>query len=273
MTGRSIGLIGFGAIGQEVAAKLMAQPTDPITIAVLTRGAKPLPVGLTGVGKLVDMIALKPDLVVEVAGHAAVDEHVVPVLSAGIPVVLASVGALADAALQARVAQAAQRGHSHVLLPSGAIGGLDYVRLAAQSRNITVRYCSRKPVSAWHNELLVRGLTPDALTGEVELFRGSAREAALAFPQNLNVAMTLAMTSAGIDAMQVRVVADPRASGNTHEIDIHSPVGRARFVFENNPSRTNPKTSALTALSIVQAVNDHLRQLCPPASGSIFRSA
>jgi aspartate dehydrogenase len=89
------------------------------------------------------------------------------------------------------------------------------------------------------------------------LFEGSARDAARSFPQNLNVAMTLALAGAGMDATKVRVLADPRARGNTHEIDIESEAGRARFVFENTPSALNPKTSALTALSIVHAVRDY----------------
>ncbi|MCG3224023.1 MAG: DUF108 domain-containing protein, partial [Candidatus Heimdallarchaeota archaeon] len=39
---------------------------------------------------------------------------------------------------------------------------------------------------------------------------------------------------------------------NTHEIEIHSEVGLYKFSFQNNPSPTNPKTSWLAALSILE---------------------
>jgi aspartate dehydrogenase len=97
------------------------------------------------------------------------------------------------------------------------------------------------------------------------LFEGGAREAALSFPQNLNVAMTLALAGPGVDGIVVRVVADSNAKGNTHEIDIESSAGRARLVFENSPSAANPKTSALTALSIVQVVRERLERGHPSA--------
>jgi aspartate dehydrogenase len=252
-----IGLIGLGAVGREVTARLRAEGS-PIEVIGLVRRA----IADANVDRLVkrtaDLIAARPDLVVEAAGHGAVAEHVVPILEAGIPVVLASVGALADDRLRHRVMKAAQIGRTNLTFPGGAVGALDYIRAVSQVPNLRIRYCSRKPIAAWEQELVARGLAPDALNGEVTLFEGTAREAALAFPQNLNVAMSLALAGPGIEGVEVRVVADPRATGNTHEIEIESAAGRAALIFNNTPSARNPKTSALTALSIVCAVREHL---------------
>ena len=204
------------------------------------------------------LLAAQPAVVVEAAGHAAVAEFVPAVLEAGVPVVLASIGALAEESLHTRLVAAARKGGTRLLLPSGAIGGIDYLEAARRAGSLRVCYRSRKPPAAWSKELAERGIRLDGLNSELMLFKGSAREAALLFPKNLNVAVTLALAGVGIDATEVEVVADPRVDANTHEIEIESNAGRSRMVFENTPSAINPKTSALAALSIVRMVEADL---------------
>jgi aspartate dehydrogenase len=253
-----VGLVGFGTIGKDVAARLLSVSSTAPSVTVLTRKPIAATAGICWVGTVSDLILQKPDIVVEAAGHAAVRDCVPPLLEVGIPVVLTSVGALADDTLEARVRDAEKRGRSTLILPGGAIGGTDYIRSVAQLPDVSARYCSRKPVAAWRQEIVALGLDPDAANSEIVLFEGSAREAALLFPQNLNVALTIALALGGMDALTVRVVADPRAQRNSHEIRIESAAGRASFIFENTPSPTNPKTSAVTALSIVQTVKERL---------------
>jgi aspartate dehydrogenase len=258
-----IGLVGFGAIGKDVAARLLTVSSTPPSLTVLTRKPIPATAGIGWVGNVSDLILQRPDIVIEAAGHAAVLDCVPPLLEEGISVVLTSVGALADGTLEARVRDAEKRGRSSLILPGGAIGGTDYLRSVAQLPNVYARYCSRKPIAAWRQEIVALGLDPDAANSEIVLFEGSAREAALMFPQNLNVALTIALALGGMDALKVRVVADPGARRNSHEIGIESAAGRASFIFENTPSPANPKTSAVTALSIVQAVKERLDAIRP----------
>lgn len=255
-----IGLIGVGAIGHEVSQIFRAENV-PVEIVALTRGMTTDANVGQWVHRTVDLIATRPQLVIEAAGHSAVVEHVVPILRAGIPVVLASVGALANDNVRRDVTQAALAGKTSLIFPSGAIGALDYIRTVSHLADLRIRYCSRKPVAAWREELIARGLVPDTIGREVVLFEGTAREAALSFPQNLNVAMALALAGPGIEAVEVRVVADPAATGNTHEIEVESAAGRATLIFNNMPSVDNPKTSALTALSIVHSVREYLGML------------
>lgn len=261
-TGIRIGLIGVGAIGHEVV-RIFRTEELPVEIIALTRRTMPDVNVERWVHRTDDLIAAQPRLVIEAAGHGAVAEHVIPVLQAGIPVVLASVGALADDDLRRQVTQAAQTGKTSLIFPSGAIGALDYIRTVSHSANLRIRYCSRKPVAAWEDELIARGLAPDKIDREVILFEGAAREASLSFPQNLNVAMLLALAGPGIEGVEVRVMADPKATGNTHEIEVESAAGQAALIFNNMPSADNPKTSALTALSIVHAMREYFGTLDP----------
>lgn len=251
-----VGLIGFGAIARQVHAVLAGRGLDWV---VLRRsGAGGLPPGVVAAADLPGMLAARPDVVVEAAGQAAVAAHVPTLLRAGVPVILASTGALADAALQAEVRQAAEAPGARLIIPSGAVAGLDYLRAVAPLDGVTIRYTSRKPVAAWQAELAALGHEPSALRAELALFEGTAAEAARLYPKNLNVALTLALTAPRA-ALTVRVVADPAAAGNEHHIRIDSPAGLAEFRMVNAAAPDNPKTSLLTGLSVRAALEEALR--------------
>ena len=227
MSETTIGLIGFGAIGREVAAQLAANSAGSLAIVALDRSTPNDAPAVRFVQRAAELIAARPSLMIEAAGHAAVSEHVVTVLKAGIPVLLASVGSLADDDLRTRVEAAAAEGKTDLILPGGAVGGVDYLRTIARSANLKVRYCSRKPIAAWAKELAERGHALDKIDSEIVLFEGSAREAAMAFLQNLNVAMTLALAGPGVDAIAVRVVADFECDGQ-YARDRYRKLRRAR---------------------------------------------
>jgi aspartate dehydrogenase len=268
---RHIGLIGYGAIGRELAGALLADPSDRYRISLLARSSvRPEPDS----DRLVcvdDFLTLAdpPELVVEAAGQAAVADVVPALLAAGIPVVLASVGALSDDALRARLERLAEDHAASLILPSGAVGGLDYLRAAAIEGATEVRYTSRKPPGAWRDELAARGLKPEEVADEIVLFEGCAREAAKRYPKNLNVAAALAIAGIGMENTKVRILVDPKSSANAHEIEISGPLGRAGFAFVNTPSPGNPKTSRITTRSLHSAVRDffaHTRR-SPAAAG------
>jgi aspartate dehydrogenase len=119
-----------------------------------------------------------------------------------------------------------------------------------------IRYSSRKPVAAWRRELEERGHDPDSLSQPVILFEGTPDEAAQLYPRNLNAALTVALAAAPAP-VRVRVIADPEVSGNCHEIDVSSRLGRAHMEFVNAPDPDNPKTSLITAFSVIRLIEDH----------------
>jgi aspartate dehydrogenase len=264
MTGH-LALIGLGAIGQGLV-EVLASRGAPERLSVLVRAgregaARSSLEALAGAGTAVEvvteldrLIAARPGLVVECAGHGAVTAFGAPLLRAGLDLVVASIGALADDALFDGLTAAARAGGAQLLLPSGAIGGIDALAAARLAGIDSVLYTGRKPPAAWAGSPAERAVDLAALTEATVFFEGSAREAARAYPKNANVAATLALAGIGFDATRVRLVADPAADANTHEYSVRSAAVDFTMTLLGKPSPLNPRTSQSTVLSLARAV-------------------
>jgi aspartate dehydrogenase len=256
----AVGLIGCGGIAQDVLAALRASPANGVSIVgALARpgrgeAARARLCGIDVVEALDALLARGPALVAEVAGQSAVAEHGDAVLRSGVDCLVISVGALADPALFARLRSAAHDGSSRILLPAGAIGGLDAIAAMRVAGLTSVRYRSRKPPAAWRGSPAEQAVDLDQLTRRTVLYKGTAGEAALLYPQNANVAAAVALAGLGFDATEVELVADPDAPGNIHEIEAEGVAGSFSIQLQGKASRTNPKTSALAALSVARAL-------------------
>ncbi|PZU88119.1 MAG: hypothetical protein DI527_17855 [Chelatococcus sp.] len=259
MTPRKLALIGYGAIARDLAASLMEAAGPGYRLTVLLRPGSPsrarVPAGIEIVPDAAALAADRPDLVVEAAGHEAVRGTVPECLGLGLPVLISSIGALHDAALFDDLLRRATGAGGRLILPSGALGGLDYVRAVRGAKSLSLRYESRKPPSAWKAELAALGFDPAALTEPVTLFSGTAREAAASYPQNLNVAAALALAGPGFEATGVDVVCDPAATGNTHSVAAKSEYGTLSLTIANTPSPDNPKSSWIVSRSLLAAID------------------
>lgn len=264
MQGWRIGLLGIGAIGRDVVQYIASKRRDSEFI-VLRRSADAVDLPhVRQVGTIEDLLAARPDIVVEAAGHHAIESYVPFLLRNGVPVVAASVGSLlqetTNGVMSDILVAVAREGHARLLLPAGAIGGLDYIAAVSRLPDLRIVYTSRKPQEAWLDELARRDIDPASLKSELMLFEGSVAQAAALYPRNLNVAATLALGCGRPEIVSVRVVVDPAARGNTHEIVCESSAGYARFEFVNAPAPSNPKTSMVTALSLAYCVEDFLTE-------------
>jgi aspartate dehydrogenase len=251
-------LIGHGAIAQEVLKRL--DPDEPARVAAIlvrehrlaeTRAA--LPEAIEVVSSLDDLRAL-PDLAAECAGHAGVVDHGAAVLRRGIDLIVISIGALADKALYGELAAAAADGGAKLLLPAGAVAGADALAAARVGGLDRVVYASRKPPRAWKGTPGEDVADLDNLESETVLFEGAADEAAKLYPQNANVAATIALAGAGFDATSVRLIADPQAPGNIHQVHAEGTFGAFDIEVRGKTLPDNPKTSALAAYSVVAAI-------------------
>ncbi|WP_457939856.1 aspartate dehydrogenase [Mesorhizobium sp. 10J20-29] len=261
MTQRRILVIGYGAIAAELVSTLRDPAIFGARVGVMLRPGSPsqakVPDGVDVIESTVEVAAFGPDLVVEAAGHSAVRESVPGLLALGLPVLVSSIGALHDDDLVKRLSDTAEAHGGKLVLASGALGALDYIRAARSSGALDVTYESRKPPAAWAGDLKALGHDPKTLAVPVTLFEGTAREAAAAYPQNLNVAAALALAGPGFDGVRVRVVCDPEARGNTHVVTASSEFGTMRIEIANRPSPANPKSSWIVAHSLSAAIRQH----------------
>ncbi len=258
-----IGVIGYGAIASlalDCMARELTAPVDaviclaretglPRANAMLDRAGPRLAHQRKAVSSLDAFLDARPNLVIEAAGHGALRDCGARVIGAGYDLLVTSVGALSDANLHADLNEATIKGGA-LILSSGAIGGLDLLAAAKLSGDLVVTYTSRKPPRAWRGTKAETLLDLDALAEEAVFYAGDARGAARDYPQNANVAATLALHGAGFEATRVRLVADPAAPGNVHEISIASSAADIRLKIEGRASPDNPKTSLTTAYSV-----------------------
>ena len=259
----SVTMIGCGAIGAGVL-ELLQRDADLRIDAVVVPRAGHAEARATlerwapwaRLVERVDEVEAAPDLLVECAGHAAVEEHVLPALARGIPCVVASIGALADADLARRIEDAARAGRTQVQLLSGAIGGIDALAAARVGGLDEVIYTGRKPPQAWKGTPAERACDLDALTAAHLIFSGSAAEAALLYPKNANVAATLSLAGLGLQRTQVQLYADPGVDENVHHVQARGAFGRFELTMRGRPLAANPKTSALTVYSVVRALRN-----------------
>lgn len=202
------------------------------------------------------LIAARPDAVIEAASHDAVREHLVPLLEAGIGVVVLSAGALLDDRLRQSAERAASARQVLFYVPSGGIGGLDALKTACLAGVDEASIQVAKPPAAWKGIPYVeqKGFPLDGLAGPLTLFEGTAREGVPHFPQNVNIAAILALGGIGPDRTRLRVVADPALTLNTHTIRVSGRAGRFTLVLENVPAPENPKTSWLACYSALAAL-------------------
>ncbi|MFL6797224.1 MAG: aspartate dehydrogenase [Xanthobacteraceae bacterium] len=260
VTPGAVGLIGCGGIAHDVLMALRASASNGVSVVgALARPGRSAQArsrldGVNIVESLAELLDRKPAVIAEVAGQGAVAEHGEAVLRSGTEFLIISVGALADAKLLTRLQAAANAGKTRILLPAGAIGGLDAIAAMRVAGLTSVRYRSRKPPAAWRGSPAERVVDLGALTQRTLLYKGSAGEAALLYPQNANVAAAVALAGLGFDATEVELVADPDAPGNVHEIDAEGAAGRFAIELQGKPSRSNPKTSALAAMSVARAL-------------------
>jgi aspartate dehydrogenase len=204
------------------------------------------------------LLTLGAEAVLEAASHDAVREHLVPLLDAGVSVVVLSAGALADDSLRTSAERAAERSGATLYVPSGGIGGLDALKAACVAGVDDVSIQVAKPPKAWKGIPFVEklGVDLDGLRAPYVLYEGPAREGVPHFPQNVNIAAVLSMAGVGFDRTRLKVVADPTITRNTHRIEVVGVSGRISIVLENVPAPENPKTAWLACYSALAALKE-----------------
>lgn len=260
---KKIGIVGCGTIGSLLAKRIEKDFKSSARIAGLcdidTGKARALADKLSKKTPVLSLERLidKSDLIVEAASGLASPIICKKAVEKGKDVMLMSVGGLLG---KKNLFSLAKKKGVRIILPSGAICGLDGVKSAGAGKIRKVTLTTSKPLQGLKGApyILQNNIDLEAITKETVIFEGTAKEAVRGFPKNINVSAVLSFAGIGPGKTRVRIVTSPEFMVNMHEIEVEGDFGRLITRTENVPSPDNPKTSFLAALSAVATLRQIL---------------
>lgn len=249
-----VAVVGLGPIGQKVVEAL-DRGIDGLTLAaVAVQNPDKHQAFLSKLGAPpailpIDGLEAVADTVIECAPAKLLPDIVRPFVSKGKTAIVLSAGALL---FNDELIALAKAHRGQIVVPTGALIGLDAVTAAAEGTIHSVRMVTRKPVRglAGAPYIVENKIDIESITEPLKIFEGSAREAAKGFPANLNVAVALSLAGIGPDATTLQIWADPALTRNVHRVEVESDSATFSMQIENIPS-DNPKTGRITALSVI----------------------
>lgn len=254
----------LGSVGMALARHLASGQQGLELVAVSARDAARASERLASIGMDVPVLGLAElagtaDVVVECAPAEHFRTLAEPVVRAGKVLVPISVAGLLD---HMDLVDIARHSGARILVPSGAILGLDALRGASEGTISEVRMITRKPPRGLRGapHLLRNNISVDDLQAPLKVFEGSAAEGARGFPANVNVAAAVGLAGVGPERTMLEVWADPGVDRNVHDIRVTADSASFTLHIENVPSQDNPRTGRLVALSVLAT----LRRLCSP---------
>jgi aspartate dehydrogenase len=258
-----VAIAGLGAIGRALARRIADGVPGLELTCVAARDQAKARAWLKEQSIACPIVPLEEfptyaDLAIEAAPASIVDQICRPMLEAGKKVMVLSAGALLP---RPDLMELAKEKGGQIIVPTGALLGLDAVSAAAEGTVHSVRMTTRKPPKglAGAPYLEANGISVEGLNEAKRVFSGTAREAAAGFPANVNVAAALSLAGIGPDRTTIDIWADPAVTRNCHTIEVDADSARFTMTIENIPSE-NPKTGRITALSALAA----LRRLHAP---------
>lgn len=266
----TVGIAGLGAIGMRVARGLDAGEIEGMRLAAVSAGdlerARGRVADFTSPPEVVPAteLAAHADIVIECAPKPIFRELAESVLKAGRIFMPLSCGQMLE---HMDLVDLARANGGRVLIPTGAIIGLDLIRAMAVGEIHSVTLETRKPPNglAGAPHLVENAISVDGLTEPKLVFNGTARQAAIGFPANVNVAAALSLAGVGPERTMVEVWADPTIDRNMQTVRVASDSGEAEMGVRNIPSAENPRTGKITALSVVACLQ---RMTAPLVAGT-----
>jgi aspartate dehydrogenase len=269
---RNVGLIGCGTIGSELAhvidsgkikkAALVSlyDEVENVVVELKSKLQNKNTATFSNFSQFLSSHAFaNADIIIEAASQDAVKKFAKTMIQSGKDLIVMSVGALAEPELLQELLDIASKKEVHIYVPSGAVAGIDAIRSVKHLLNSVTITTTKNPKALTGAPFFEKTrLKPETITQKKLIYEGTAREAVKKFPANVNVAAVVSLAGVGMDATMVKIIADPTASVNQHEITATGKFGEINIVVRNTPSPSNPKTSYLAVLSAIECI----RSIC-----------
>jgi aspartate dehydrogenase len=258
-----VGIIGFGRIGRRIAEHLDGHPGMASPVAILAREAafdeaRVRFGGHCAVASLDDLLARRPDIVLECASAQILAEAGPKLLAAGTDLLPLSLSTLADPAVETRLMKAAEDGPGRLELAAGAVGGLGLIAAAKLDGLTRLRFHQSYPASIWRGTAAAGMIDLDRVATRTRFFDGTAREAARLFPRNLNVSVGVALAGLGLDRTEVSLWVDPAIAHATYAIELDAGPGSVRLEIGHRAVAEGEDPADYTAFSVMRLL--HRRQ-------------
>ncbi|MEH7074643.1 aspartate dehydrogenase [Neobacillus drentensis] len=252
------GIIGYGTLGKSISKLIESgQAGDVVLQAILVR----TPVENSHVQCKVttnpeEFFNENMDIIIEAAGHHALQLYGESALSSGSDLVILSVGALADRIFYEALQATAAKYNQQMIIPSAAIAGLDRIAAGVMGEIEEITLITRKPPKSWYGTIAEKKVNLETIIDPVCIYEGNARNAAKLFPQNVNVSAALSLAGIGFDQTKVQVYVDPTIEMNTHTIVAKGYFGQMETTIQNNPFMENPKSSPIVSMSVAKVLKN-----------------
>lgn len=255
MSKKKIAFVGCGALGQEIARRIVDGTAGNYELAgVYTNKMEnarkvALEFQCTAYGSLQELYEDQPDILIEAANGSVLRECLTNALMHHIDVIPLSLGVFADKEYLERITSLASEERAHVYFPSGAVGGFDLMMSAALDHDLSASICTEKPPIAFADASNLENHMLSDTEKEI-IFTGNADNAIKAFPKNVNVAVAVGLATISTDRLKVTVASNPKLTVNTHTIELEGDFGSASVRIAAKASR-NAHSSKLAAYSVV----------------------
>jgi aspartate dehydrogenase len=267
---KKVAVIGYGSIGREIIASAKRQEIPNAKIIAVFDKQSQVVNSVDNENGDVHLFSdfdefynsetySSLDIIIECASKDAVREFGKKIIESKKDLIVLSVGAFSDKEYLTELQNLSSSNSTRILIPTGAIAGLDSIRSVRKYLNSVTITTTKHPKSLAGAPFFESSrIRLDDINSETVLFEGNASTAIELFPANVNVAVAVALAGVGLEKTRVKIMTDPLISVNKHEIVAKGSFGEIHIVVQNIPSPTNPKTSYLASLSAIEC----LRSLC-----------
>lgn len=264
---KRLGIIGLGNIGFSVARAVLDGTVNGMqVVAYLDQNDCPNGVELqklssSPVAACTDFDAFITsglDIVLEAASPSVVQAYAHKIVEHGVDFMMMSVGGIIAPGFLDELGAAAEAHGATVYVPCGAITGLNVLYGGAIAGLDEVVLQSTKSVAGLRDApyIVKNGIHLEALTEPTIVYRGNVYDAVTAFPQNVNIAASLALSGFGCDKTMVEIVCDPHASQISQRVLARGAFGDMEISLHFLPS-PNKRSSYMAILGAISSLKKY----------------